>query len=140
VDSATLDGRPIAWKTDSEYLDWHARFDIAAPPGSTTLTIHYRGLFGYALPFSPPQLSGRSMNLKVVSERWLDNGRRLVLTVSGRPAHDYRLKLVNGDLLESADGGTRDGADGLIVRIPAASTDDYVDRQVTFVLASPRRL
>ena len=140
VESASLDGKPIAWKTDSEYLDWHPRFDIAAPPGSTTLAIHHRGLFGYALPFSPPQLAGRSMNLKVVSERWSDNGRRLVLTVSGRPAHDYRLELVNGDLLESVDGGTREGADGLIVRIPAASTDDYVDHQITFVLASPGRL
>jgi hypothetical protein len=97
-------------------------------------------MFGYALPFSPPQLAGRSMNLKVVSERWSDNGRRLVLTVSGRPAHDYRLDLVNGDLLESVDGGAREGAAGLVVRMPAAATDGYVDHQITFVLASAGRL
>lgn len=88
----------------------------------------------YALPFSPPQLGGRSMNLKIVSERWTDNGQRLVLTVSGRPSRDYRLELVNGDLLASVEGATREGPAGLIVHIPAGPTDEYVDHQITFAL------
>ena len=134
VDSAMLDGQPLTWKTDSEFLDWHPRFEIAAQPGKSTLTIRHRGLFGYALPFSPPQLAERSMNLKIVSERWTGNGRQLVLTVSGRPARDYRLELVNSDLLATVEGAVRDGSAGLIVRLPARPTDEYVDHQITFAL------
>jgi len=133
VESAVLDGQPATWKTDSEYLDWHPRFEIAAPPGTSTLTIHHRGLFGYALPFSPPQLGARSENLKIVSERWADHGRRLDLIVSGRPSRDYRLELVNGDLLANVEGATREGTTALI-RIPTGATDEYVDHQITFTL------
>jgi len=134
VDSAELDGQPIAWKTDSEYLDWHPRFEIAVPPGKSTLRIRHHGLFAYALPFSPPRLAERSMNLKIVAEHWSDNGRRLVLTVSGRPSRNYRLELVNGDLLASVEGATREGSGALIVHIPAGPTDEYVDHQIVFAL------
>ena len=134
VDSAALDGQPVTWKTDAEYLDWHPRFEIAAQPGKSTLTIRHHGLFGYALPFSPPQLAERSVSLKIVAEHWTDNGRQLVLTVSGRPSRDYRLELVNGDLLASLEGATREGPAGLIVHIPASPTDDYVDHQIVFAL------
>jgi glycogen debranching enzyme len=134
VDSAALNGQPVTWKTDSEYLDWHPRFEFAAPPGKSTLSIRHHAVFGYALPFLPPQLAGRSMQLKVVSEQWTDNGRRLVLTVSGRPSRDYSLTLVNGDLLASVEGATREGPSGLIVRIPVGSTDEYANQQIAFVL------
>jgi len=134
LDTATLDGQPIAWKTDSQYLDWHPRFEIAVPPGKRMLTIRHHGMFGYALPFSPPQLAGRSMTLKIVSEKWSDNGRQLVLTVSGRPARNYRLELVNGDLLAGVDGATREGPAGLIVHIPASPADEYVDQRIAFTL------
>ncbi|HXM43026.1 MAG TPA: hypothetical protein VN924_17360 [Bryobacteraceae bacterium] len=134
LDSATLGGQPIAWKTDSEYLDWHPFFEIAAQPGKSTLTIRHHGLFGYALPFSPPELAERSTNLKIVSETWTDNGRQLALTVSGRPARDYRLGLVNADLLASVEGATREGPSVLIVHMPAGPTDEYIDHQITFAL------
>jgi len=134
VDSAALNGQSIAWKSDSENLDWHPHFDITAPPGTSTLAIHHRDLFGYALAFQPPRLGEPSMSLKIVSEQWSDNGRQLVLTVSGRAAHDYRLELVNAGLLASVDGAVREGPSGLLVRIPAGPGDDYVDRQIDFRL------
>ncbi|MGA2741729.1 MAG: hypothetical protein ABSG65_30365 [Bryobacteraceae bacterium] len=134
LDSATLNGQPIAWKTDEEYLDWHPRFEIAAPPGKSTLTIRHHGMFGYALPFSPPQLAERSTSLKIVSEHWTDNGRQLELTVSGRPSRDYKLELVNADLLASVQGATREGPSALLVHIPAGPSDGYIDHQITFAL------
>ena len=132
VDSAALDGKPVAWKTGSEYLDWHPRFDLTVPPGKSTLMLRHHGVFGYAVPFSPPQLAARSQNLKIVSENWAGGGRQLLLTVSGRPSRDYRLELVNGDLLTSVAGASREGASGLIVHIPAGPSDDYVDQRITF--------
>jgi len=133
VSAATLDGNPIPWKADSEYLDWHPRFAIPVKPGKTKLTIRHSGLFGYALPFSPPRLAEASANLKIVSERWMDGGRKLELTVSGRASHDYRLELVNGDLVAGVEGAAKDGA-ALIVHMPAGAGDEYVDRQIRLSL------
>ena len=134
IDSATLDGKPVTWKTDAENLDWHPRFEIAVRPGKSTLAIRHHGLFGYAVPFSPPQLAERSSQLKIVSEHWADGGRQLLLTVSGRPARDYRLELVNGDVLTNVEGADRDGPAGLIVHMPPGSTDAYVDHEIVFAL------
>jgi hypothetical protein len=103
-------------------------------PDGNAFTIGHGGLFGYALPFSPPQIAERSMSLKIVAEHWTDNARKLVLTVSGRPSRDYRLELVNGDLLASVDGATREGPAGLIVHIPAGAKDEYADHQIAFAL------
>lgn len=133
IDGATMNGQSVKFKTESE-VDVHPLFAVTAPPGQSTITIRHHGLFGYVVPFSPPQLGGRSMNLKIVSERWTDNAHQLVLTVSGRAAHQYRLELVNGDLVASVEGATREGTAGLAVRMPAGSADEYVDHEVTFRL------
>lgn len=134
VDSASLAGQPINWKTETEPADWHPRFEIDAPPGKSTLSIRHHGMFGYALPFSPPELAAPSMSLKIISESWSNNGRQLALTVSGRASRDYRLKVVNGDLLANVEGATRDGSDGLRVHMPDAPAGDYVNRQIAFTL------
>jgi hypothetical protein len=42
--------------------------------------------------------------------------------------------LINGDLLASVEGATREGPSGLIVHIPAGPADEYVDRQISFAL------
>jgi glycogen debranching enzyme len=134
VDAAALDGKPVTWKTDDEYLDWHPRFAIPVKPGKTALNIRHHGMFGYAAPFVPPQLAGTSANLKIVSEQWTDGGRKLLLTVSGRPSREYRLELVNGDLVASVDGAKRDGVAGLIIKIPEGTSNGYVDHRIAFTL------
>ena len=136
LDGATADGQPVTWKTDDENLDWHPRFTLAVKPGKTTLAIHHHGLFGYAVPFSPPRLAEASMNLKIVEEHWSDAGKKLTLTVSGRPSRDYRLKLVNGELAANVEGAQREGTNELIVRLPAAGDKDagYVNHRIDITL------
>lgn len=133
LDGATIGAQPVTWKTDDEYLDWHPRFQIAVKPGKTTLAIRHHDMFGYALPFSPPQLADPSTNLKIVDEHWTNGGKKLALTVSGRPSRDYMLELVNGERLASVDGAKRDGA-SLIVNIPGNGSGGYVDHRITFTL------
>jgi GH15 family glucan-1,4-alpha-glucosidase len=133
LDSATLNGQPITWKTEDEVLDWHPRFLIAAKAGKATLEIRHHGMFGFAVPFVPPRLAEPSVNLKVISEQWSDGGRKLVLTVSGRPSRDYRLELANAGSVASVEGAKRDGASGLIVNIPGGGAD-YAQQQITFAL------
>jgi glycogen debranching enzyme len=131
--SATVDGRPITWRSDDADTDWHPRFSIPVKPGKMTLTIQHHGMFGYALPFSGPQLGERSGALKVIAERWTNNGRQLVLRVSGRASRRYRLELVNAELLASVEGASREGAAGLAVAMPVGGTG-YVAREITFFL------
>ncbi len=133
VDGALLDGRPLAWKTDDQRLDWHPRFEIPVKPGKTTLDIRHRGLFGYTLPDSPPRLAAPSRNLKVVSEEWTEHGRKLLLTVAGRAGRQYRLELVNAGLVAGVEGALREGESGLIVDIPG-SGEDYVSRPIAIAL------
>jgi hypothetical protein len=134
VTGAEVDGKPVTWTEQSEYTDWHPHFLLTAGPLKTTLTIHHRGMFGVVLPFSPPRPGEPSANLKIVSERWADDGHTLMLTVSGRPGHDYRLNLVNGDQVVNVQGAVRDSTNGLPIHIPAATSDAYADREITISL------
>ena len=129
-----MNGGKIAWTTQSEYKDWHPRFVLNVGPGKTTLTIHHRGMFGYSLPFSPPQFGEPSTALKVVSKSWTNDGHTLTLTVSGRPSRDYRLNLVNGEELVNVEGASRNRAGELIVHMPAGATGAYVNQQIVFSL------
>jgi len=133
VDGATVEGSAVTWRSDDEKLDWHPRFHIPAKPGKTVLAIRHHGFFGYAVPFSSPQLGGESRNLKLISETWSENGHKVILHVSGRASHGYRLELVNGELLASVEGAKRDGNSALIIDFPENGSE-YRDRQITLVL------
>jgi len=122
LDSAALDGQPITWKTDNENLDWHPQFTLTAKPGKSTLVIHHHGMFGYAVPFTPPQLAQPSESLKIVAEHWSENGHQLTLTVSGRPGRTYTLDLINYQ------------SPTMSIQIPPTETTGYVDQQITFTI------
>jgi glycogen debranching enzyme len=133
VTAAEVDGKAVTWTEESEYKDWHPHFMLTAGPGKTTLTIHHRGLFGYALPFVPPRLGEPSTSLKIVSTHWTNDAHTLTLTVSGRPSRDYRLDLVNSDELTNVEGASRGPDGGLTVHMPVG-TDDYVNQPIVFSL------
>ena len=116
ITRAVLDGKPIQWTDERNTLDWHPRFKFRAGHGLTNLSVEHTGAFGYVIPFEPPQLGAASVNLKVISERWSNDGRQLDLTVSGRPSRQYRLELTGGKMVE--------------IDMPASSSDDYVTRTI----------
>ena len=130
VTAATLDGRAATWKEAAESTDWHPQFVISAKPGDSTLLIRHRGIFGYSVPFLPPQLAQPSESLKIISEKWTGNNQTLELTVSGRAARDYRLDIVGGDRISHVEGATLQGARSILVR----TTADYGHQTVTIFL------
>lgn len=134
VTAATLDGRALTWKPERETVDWHPMFSFTVKPGRSTLTIRHAGFFGYAVPFTPPALAETSASLKIISERWTDNGRTLTLTVSGRPGQRYRLELVNAGRLTSVQGAEQAGG-VLVMNTPPAASDEYVNHVITFHMA-----
>jgi glycogen debranching enzyme len=132
--AADVDGKAVTWTEESEYKDWHPHFALPVGPGRTTLTIHHRGLFGYALPFAPPHLGEPDQSLKIVSTRWTNDAHTLTLTVSGRPSRDYRLNLVNSEQLIGVDGASRGDNGELTVHMPAGANGEYVNQQIVFSL------
>lgn len=130
---ASLDGAAVTWKEESENKDWHPHFAIAVKPGTSTLTIHHRGIFGYFVPFTPPQLAEPSASLKIVSERWADKGQTLELTLSGRAGREYRLGLVYGERIASVEGASQENG-ALRIHMPDGAPGDYLSRRVTIKL------
>ena len=133
VTRVTVDGEPITSTTQRESTDWHPHFMVPAKPGITTLTIRHRGFFGYAVRFTPPRLAEPSESLKIVSERWGNNGQTLDLTVSGRAGRVYRLELVGSDRVASVTGARRDG-EALMIDMPTGDPARYVNHQVKIAL------
>ena len=134
VTGASLDGTAVTWKDESENKDWHPHFSIDVKPGTSTLTIHHHGMFGYFVPFTPPQLAEPSESPKVVSERWGDKGQTLELVLSGRAGREYRLGLVDSSRIASVDGAIQDGTGTLRIRMPEGAPSDYLSRRVTIKL------
>jgi hypothetical protein len=121
--TAELDGAPVHWTEDHTQLDWHPHFQIDAAPGPHTLRIMHQGMFGYSVPYDPPQLGAASSNLRVVSEAWSQDNTTLNLILSGRGARTYKLPLFGLSQVASVDGATVD-AGSLVVPMPAG--EDYV--------------
>ena len=114
--SASLDGKPIRWTEERNTLDWHPSFKFRAGHGLTNLVVQHTGAYGYVIPFQPPQLGAASVNLKLISEKWSNDGRQLDLTVSGRPSRHYVLELTGGKTVD--------------VEMPPSSSDEYVTRGI----------
>jgi glycogen debranching enzyme len=132
VMSATLDGAPVQWKTERQYTDWHPRFTFSAHAGTTKLALKHAKVFGYSVPIEPPHLAEPSGNLKVLSEKWADDGHALTLALSGLAGHSYRLKLTGGESLATARGAERDGVGALVVTMPPGNK--YVQKEVSLTL------
>jgi glycogen debranching enzyme len=121
--TAELDGTPIKWTEDHTQLDWHPHFAIDATPGPHTLRITHQGMFGYSVPFDPPQLGATSSNLKIVSEAWSQDNSTLNLVLTGRGSRSYKLPLFGISQVASVDGATVENG-SLVVPMPAS--EDYV--------------
>jgi hypothetical protein len=121
--SADLDGAPVHWTEEHTQLDWHPHFQIDASPGTHTLRITQLGMFGFSVPYEPPQLGGLSSNLKVVSEAWSQDNTTVNLVLAGRGSRTYKLPLFGLSQVASVDGATVD-AGSLVVPMPTG--DDYV--------------
>ncbi len=129
--SATLDGKPIRWTEERSQQDWHPHFQLDAQPGTHTLRITHQGLFGYSVPYDPPQLGAYSSNLKVLSERWSQNNTTLALDLSGRASRRYTLPLFGAGQAVSVEGAKIESG-VLLIDMPAG--EDYVRQTVTIHL------
>ena len=122
------------YREERSAVDWHPHFTLKATPGTTKFTIAHRGLFGYAVPYLPPELGAPSVNLKVTAERWTP--QQLQLTLSGRALTLYRIPLLGAAEVTSVEQATLD-AGTLLVDMPKG--EGYVSRTVTIHLRTPPR-
>ena len=131
--AATVDGVAAKWETERSSLDWHPHIRLEARQGTTRIVLRHAGLFGYTLPRTPVSLAEPSRDMKVIEEHWADGPQRLRLTLSGLAGTSYRLRLT-GDEPASVTGARPDGADTVLVEMPAGPAGTYVRQEVTFTL------
>ena len=124
-------GTRVVGPTTINDSDQHALLEADVPPGSKTLTIAHEGRFGYTLPYDPPQLGGRSENLKLISEKWSAANTSLNLTVSGLASRVYRLN-VTGAARIGAVMGAKIEPGGLLIDMPNGA--GYVHKTVVITL------
>jgi hypothetical protein len=133
VNSATFNGVSVTSKDQRESSDWHPHFMVSVKPGTSTLAIRHSGMFGYFIPFDPPRLAEPSANLKVISERWSDDGQTLALTVQGLAGRDYRIGLTDSGRVEYVSGATWHKTGDLTVTL-AGDRSQYVTGRVAIRL------
>jgi glycogen debranching enzyme len=134
VTAAEVDGASVHWDTEPHRDDWHPRIRLDAHAGTTRLVLRHSGFFGYTVVRTPIGLAEPSSNLKVISENWTESPRSLRLSLSGLAYATYRLHITGVDRVVSVTGARREGADGVVVEMPAGTAGEYVSREVTFGL------
>ncbi len=132
--AAEVDGSATTWESETHAADWHPRIRFQAHPGMTRVTLRHSGMFGYTISRMPVQLAEPSSNLKVTGEQWTEASRTLRIIVSGLTGTQYRLILSGASQLASVSGARRDGADAVVIEMPAGAPGVYVSQEVTFGL------
>ncbi len=127
----TFDGAAVRAVVRRFETDQHPDFDLEVGPGEHTLTIPHQGIFGYSLPYEPPQLGAESVNLKIASEHWASTNKSVEIGVSGRGGRSYRMSMVGAKRVSSITGAKLE-AGALMIDVPAG--EGYVNKTVTINL------
>ena len=119
----------LPFKRQENASDWQAVFETTLPVGETRITVDAVRTFGYRVETAPPQLAQASEDLKVIAERWSNEG--CDLTVSGRPGRAYRIRLAGSAKPVHVDGGRLEG-NAVVVEWAGDRAGDYEKKDVRF--------
>ena len=119
IQSASFNGRPVAWTEQFDETGNHPRLDLQIT-GTSRLELRHTAWFGYAVESRPPRMAETSHNLKVLSEVWSSGGSHLKLTVAGNAGQTYYFKLAGAERVAQVTGAVLD-AGRLRVEMPNGS-------------------
>jgi hypothetical protein len=80
--------------------------EAAITAQGNTITLRHQKFFGVDVPAQPPRLAETSSNLKLISERWENSNRRLVVTLSGLTGQAYDFDVTGAEFVEHLDGAS----------------------------------
>jgi glycogen debranching enzyme len=139
IESATLNGRTIPYRIESNDEDQHASVRFEVPAGKSTLRMRISDDFGLALASQLPAEGRPSRGLRILSTSWTPERDGLSLDVAGVPSSTYEFRLSNSSQIVSVEGAdlhrTQRGAAKLRVRFDAGP-ETYIQRQIKLRFAT----
>ena len=141
IESATLNGRAIRYRIDSNDEDQHASLHFQVPAGKSTLRMRIAGDFELSIASQLPAYGSASRGLRILSTSWTPERDRLTLDLAGVPGNMYEFSLSDASQIVSVEGAESNnsgpGASRLLVRFPSGP-GEYARRQITLHFAAQR--
>jgi hypothetical protein len=142
IAGAELNGKNVAMQVVPNDEDQHAKVNIPAPPGTSTLRLRVRNDFGIAYEATLPELGARSGGLRMLSESWTASHDTLTLDVAGMSGADYELSVWDPAQAATVEGGelvaSSNGMAKVRVRFPTADSPAYTRGKIVFHFSGRR--
>jgi glycogen debranching enzyme len=139
VVSATLNGRPIAYKLLPNDTDQHLQVRFPVSGGPNVLRVQVRHDFAVTYSSQLPNPGARSEGLRILSENWSNSRDALTLNLEGVAGKPYELLVSSTKEIISVGGGTLRRS-GNVVDVamvsPGAEAGTYVRGTLVFHFAS----
>ena len=144
MQSATLNGRAIPYRLESNDADQHVSAHFEVPAGKSKVHIRIGDDFELSVASQLPTPGSASRGLRILSSSWSPERDRLELDVTGVPGNVYEFSLSNASQIVSVEGAELDKSGPrppkLLVRFPPGP-DTYVNRRINveFMAKAPGR-
>src|SRR3984893_7073818 len=104
VAGATLNGRAIPYRVETNDSDPHVSMRFEVPIGRSTLRLRFNNDFELSVASHLPPLGSTSEGLRVLSTVWTPERDQLNLEVAGVPGNAYEFGLWNASQIISVEG------------------------------------
>jgi glycogen debranching enzyme len=132
-----VNGKPVAFKMQSNTNDQHLNLRVPLSAGSTRLVIRMKDDFGLSLTNELPDLGSASRGLRVTNESWDASRTQLTLAVSGLAGARYEMGIWNASQILSVDGASVSKSGKLEITMPQGSADSYVSQRIVLHFVRP---
>ncbi len=132
-----VNGKPAAFKMQSNSNDQHLNLRLPLSAGSTRLVIRMRDDFGLSLTNQLPDLGSASRGLRVTNESWDAARTQLTLDASGLAGARYEMGIWNASQISSVDGASVSKSGKLEITMPPGPADSYVQQRIVLHFARP---
>jgi glycogen debranching enzyme len=130
-----VNGKPAAFKMQSNSNDQHMNLRVPLTAHSTRLVIRMKDDFGLSLTNELPDLGSASRGLRVTSESWDARCTQLTLEVSGLAGARYEMGIWNASQISSVDGASVTKFGKLEITMPQGSAESYVPQRIVLHFA-----
>jgi hypothetical protein len=132
-----VNGKPAAFRMQSNSNDQHLNLRFPLTAGSTRLVIRMKDDFGLTLTNELPDLGSASRGLRVTNESWDAARTQLTLEVSGLAGARYEMAIWNPSQISSVDGASVTKFGKLEITMPQGPNDSYVPHTIVLHFGRP---
>ena len=132
----TLNGKPMAFRTEPHGSDQHLVIEVELVARSSTLKVRVRNDFAISVANPLPALGTTSQGLRILSQSWNAARDTLTLETEGLQGKTYTLSVWGKEQVKSVDGA-RIGLGNVLEETLAASSSDELVKQSVVVHCLP---